>query len=67
MQEYHYKEQDIHEVEKFMAELASIPEENRAYVDQAGIGDDERPARGYSKKGELCIGKKPAFAKKNSI
>jgi len=27
------------------------------------MGDDERPARGYSKRGEPCIGKKPAFAK----
>jgi transposase len=27
------------------------------------MGDDERPLRGYSKKGVLCIGKKPAFAK----
>lgn len=27
------------------------------------MGDDERPVRGYSKKGELCIGKKPAFSK----
>jgi len=26
------------------------------------MGDDERPLRGYSKKGELCIGKKPAFS-----
>jgi len=31
------------------------------YVDQSGMGDDERPPRGYSKKGTLCIGKKPAF------
>jgi hypothetical protein len=27
------------------------------------MGDDERPARGYSKKGELCIGKKPGVAR----
>jgi transposase len=39
-----------------------IPKENIVFFDESGMGNDERPLRGYSKKGELCIGKKPAFS-----
>jgi transposase len=47
-------------VREFIKELEEIPVEKRVYVDQSGMGDDERPARGYSKKGTLCVDKKPS-------
>lgn len=59
----HYKEQDADQVAAFLEALEHTPKTKRVYVDQSGMGDDERPARGYSKRGTLCIGKKPAFAR----
>jgi len=50
-------------VQEFLEELKKIPPEMRVYMDQSGMGDDERPARGYSPKGELCVDKKPGLAK----
>lgn len=54
-----YKEQDEKKVEEFLEELKEIPKEMRVYMDQSGMGDDERPPRGYSKRGTLCVDKKP--------
>jgi transposase len=60
--EHHYKEQDPVKVAQYLSDTKYISEKDKVYIDQTGMGDDERPRRGYSKKGTLCVGIKPAFA-----
>jgi transposase len=56
-------EQDAGKVVAFQAEMTALDPEKIVYVDESGMGDDERPSRGWSAKGALCLGKKPGLPK----
>jgi isftu1 transposase len=61
--ESRYLEQDPAKVAAFKTAFSQLDPKKIVYVDESGMGDDERPLRGWSQKGALCIGKKPGLSK----
>jgi transposase len=50
-------------VQAFQQKIAALSPEKLVYADESGMGDDERPAYGWSEKGTPCMGKKPGLAR----
>lgn len=52
-----YIERDEEKRSEFLTELEKIPEENRVFVDETGICDNEIPAYGWNYSGVIAPGK----------